>query len=428
MYMWKNGLNFSQRKYKILNEHSFIPHIRSNYSVSIPRLILENLKADLTEKNIAMVKISDRESKISTARIKKLHKCSGNSLLLSFKAEKNFKLPIVDVIKVVSENEALKRKRIINKNKISISSVTPKMTSGRTPIYIVKDGNNLLIGGYYKKDILCKSEVTLDENALSSIGLYYCEGGTKSASFTNSWPVAINQILDFIENVFNLDRKEIKASIYCNPILKEKQRNLEEFWISETGIENFSGNLHLGKNSRSPQGTLELYFCSEVIKEIMRAIIAQIHNYNFEMKCLIRGILSGDGTPLLHTKYTINHHVAYNGAENNYIFLKSAFQEFRVSRLKTQNRFVIKTNWVDNKNLLLMDPYKFNLTNRIKFVKRFLSLPRSRDSSAMELKYFRNNYYKKIYKDAERYLKRLQQLELINENLLTRLENDFKLS
>lgn len=79
------GFNFSQKKYDIINKDTFIPHIRSNYHASIPKLILDDFSINKSD-NVGLFRISDK------TRIKKLHK-EGNSLTISMKAEKIPMLP-----------------------------------------------------------------------------------------------------------------------------------------------------------------------------------------------------------------------------------------------------------------------------------------------------------------------------------------------
>ena len=67
--------------------------------------------------------------------------------------------------------------------------------------------------------------IKLTNELLEVVGLYIAEGGKTAASFTNSWPEAINCILLFFERFFGLQRETIKASICCNTKLKNKKEN-----------------------------------------------------------------------------------------------------------------------------------------------------------------------------------------------------------
>jgi len=422
---WKRGINFSQAKYKIINNYSFIPSIRSNFHVSIPREILENF--DMNRKNsVVLVEIKDTESKHASMRIKKLHH-EGGSFIISFKAEKHFTKPVIRVVKILDEGKALERYYRVKKGSICLKSVIPKETRGGTPIYVIEDGKRLFVGGYYKKDIMVKEEIDLDNDTLSFLGLYFSDGGKTAASFTNSWPIAINTVLDFIEKTFNIDRKVVKSSIYCNPNMKDKKDVLEEFWASETGIENISDKLHFGKNSRSPQGTLELYFCSQIITEILVSILNVINNYSFDRIPMIRGIMSGDGSPLQHTKHSINHHIAFDGKDENLEFLKKSFFGFRTYTLNNRKRFVIKSKWEENRNLIFIDPYRYNPKNRIRFAKNFLLLPKTITSSDKEIHDFKKKQYPLIYKSIKNHYKKLLDLELIQEKYMERIANGFNI-
>ncbi len=423
--MWPRGNNFLQAKYRIINQNSFVPHIRSNFTASVPRGIIENF-IPATRNLVTLVEFKHRNSAKKNLRIKKLHK-QANSFIISLKAEKNMEFDSIKVIKILSETEVLNRSETWLKNKTCLSNIIPKTTSGNTPIYVFENGENLAVGGYYKKDIVCRKEIELDEAAISAIGLYYCEGGRVAASFTNSWPAAINTVLNFVEKNFGMERTGVKASVFCNPSLKGRKKQLEEFWASQTGIENFADGLHLGKNSRSLQGTLELYFCSQVLKEIFCSIIGNINRHDFDKIPMIRGVLSGDGSPLQHTKSTINHHVAFDGSEYNMAFLNSVFGGFKTRKLSTANRFVIKTDWNANKHLLLNDAYKFNDMNRIRFSRRFLKLPRTTAIHDQKIEHFKNKNYPQMIKEFDDHLKTLINLELIGDDRAEAITNGFAL-
>ena len=190
--MWNRGLNFSAAKYKILGNNTFQPHVRSSNQISIPRIILERFS--LMGNDVALVEIEDAAKRTVVKRIKKLSK-SGKSKIISFKAEKSIANPIVRVLNILSEENALSR---TSTEHDSIRHFTPKYTNkgeGGTPIYVFDSGESVIIGGYYKKDIEAKTKIAFNDADLSAIGLYMAEGGKTAASFTNSWPAAINPIL-----------------------------------------------------------------------------------------------------------------------------------------------------------------------------------------------------------------------------------------
>lgn len=412
---WKKGLNFSQKKYKLINENTFVPHFRSNLRAAIPYQILEGF--GVFGNGVALLRIKD--AKKHFIRIKKLF-LEGNSYTICLKAEKFFKKPQIEVIDIKTEEDALLRS--IN-NPFSIKNFIPEFTSSNkssTPIYVFGFGSKLVVGGYYKKDLLVRDELDLDEASLSALGLYFAEGGKIAASFTNSWPQAINSILDFVENMFNLQREKIKASICCGYSLKNKQKKLEKFWKTETGITNFSRTLHFNKNSTSLQGTLELYFCREVIKDIFVNILNKILDYEINRIAFLRGVFSGDASPIKQTKYSITHHISFDKKEE--MFYLKLFEKFfpDVVVRAIGNKFTIYTSWEENKKLLFEDIYKFNPLNRAKFARQFFSLPRTQKNLNIDkqLLEFKRTKYPKIIKDLINNYQKLADLGIWNQNFI----------
>ena len=367
VYRREIGLNFSQTKYKLLNDFSFIPHIRSDGSSSIPYNILDSF--DCEDPGVAFLKIYDLNKKSFRFRIKKLSH-NGNSNIISLKAERKFKGIKIDVLDVKSEDEVLKREDS------DFLRMVPKFTKF-TPIYVFDYGTFYFIGGYYKKDIFVRKKILSDKLLYSFLGLYFAEGGKTAASFTNSWPEAINIVLDFIEKNFSIKREDIGATICCNPKLKSKKKQLEKFWTDKTGISNFFRSLHLNKNVISPQGILELYFSSEILKEIFLSLIT---NLDF-----INGFLSGDGSPILQNKYSVTHHIVFDPKNSIYKQCNRLFSNYK-SGMINNNRFVIYSNWNQNLFLLLNGAYSFSPMKRFRFLKYFLSLPKTKPNKSYEVK------------------------------------------
>lgn len=358
------GINFSQTKYRLLDDLTFIPHIRSNNTASIPYSIVD--KFDYNETNVALLRVYYEDS--SKLRIKKLH-LNGNSLVVSLKAEKKLKNIKLQVIDIKSEKELLGRK-----NNDFIRYI-PKFTSGRTPIYLFDYDPYYVIGGYYKKDILIKKNLLKDETLPFVLGLYLAEGGKINATFTNSWPEAINIVLDFVENNFNISRGLVCTSICCNAHLKSKKSELEKFWTEKTGVRNFFNNLHINKNVKSPQGILELYFGSQIIKELFVNLSYKLDlNQNFKF---INGFLSGDGSPILQNKFCVTHHIVFDSQKKNYNKYKEIFKGYKTGVING-NRFVLYTNWDQNLELLMNGAYSYSPMKRFKFLKYFLSLPKTK--------------------------------------------------
>jgi len=410
--MWERGLNFSQSKYQIIDKTTFIPHVRSNYHVSIPKTILDrfsNLNGEIT-----LIK-----------KIKKLSQ-EGNSKIISFKSERGIKNPQIKILNILSEKQALSRNNILD---YSIKSFVPKYTKtrlGSTPIYVFDIDNGFVIGGYYKKDIETKKEIIFDENTLSAIGLYIAEGGKTAASFTNSWPDAINCFLLFTEHYFGIDRSAIKASICCNNIMKDKKHELENYWSSQTGISNFARSLHFNKNVKSHQGILELYFCSETLKEILLKLMDFVMASNFRCNIsLIRGILSGDGSPILQTKYVLNHQITFD--KRSKYSLDTIFSNYSTRTVKTQPRKIICTGWEENKKLIELDPYFFNPKNRVKFATRFLNLPRTLKENDKALSIFKREKYPKILSSFIDHYKTLKEYDLIKRKIIEEIEKKYVL-
>jgi len=358
------GINFLQTKYKILDDFIFTPYIRSNGYASIPYLILDKFDYDTT--SVALLKIFyDGGYKL---RIKKLHP-NGNSFIISLKAERKFKNIKIQVLGIKPHEKLLDRKNI------DFLDYLPKFTKKNTPIYVFDLKSSYLIGGHYKKDILVKKSLLNDENIYPVLGLYLNEGGKIDATFTNSWPEAINLVLNFVERNFNIPRNTVLASICCNPKIKSKKTELENFWRVKTGVQNFFKNLHLNKNVRSPQGILELYFASKVIKEIFVNLSYKLNFHkNFRY---IDGFLSGDGSPILQNKFCITHHILFDSKKENYDKYQKIFGGYKY-RLINKNRFVIYTNWEQNLELLINEAYSYSPMKRFKFLKYFLSLPKTK--------------------------------------------------
>ncbi|MEK6951866.1 MAG: hypothetical protein AABX29_02520 [Nanoarchaeota archaeon] len=357
------GLNFSQFKYKLLDKFTFIPHIRSNNTAAIPYSIIDNFDH---KSNVAFLKIYDGKS--SKLRIKKLHS-AGNSLIVSLKAEKELRDIKIQVLDIKSEKELLDRR------KIDFIKYLPKFTLGGTPIYVFDYDPFYIIGGYYKKDILVTKNLLKYENLPSVLGLYLAEGGKVDATFTNSWPEAINVVLDFVEKNFEIHRDNVLASICCNPNLKSKREELEAFWNRKTGVKNFFSSLHINKNVKSPQGILELYFSSQILKELFVNLSYKVDlNGNQEF---INGFLSGDGSPILQNKACITHHVVFDSKKKNYYKYKKIFKNYKTGIIN-DNRLVIYANWDQNLELLMNKVYTYSPMKRFRFLKYFLSLPKTK--------------------------------------------------
>lgn len=399
---WKRGLNFGQAKYQIIDKYSFIPHIRSGYDVSIPRSILSKFTTN-TKNLVALLEVKSKDKTIET--IKKLSN-SGNSLIFCFREEKNLENVKIKVLQLLSEKNAIERMKPPEDTiKIPTLSILPKFTREcslpcekfqniGSPIYAFVNNSKIITGGFGKKDMFLKKEVLLNELTNSALGLYFAEGGKIEASFTNSHPKIINIFLQFLENICYIDREDIIASICCHPKLKQRKEQLEAFWVSQTGITNFMKNLHLSKSSKSPCGTLELYLCSKVIKEIICGLIRAIseNKIAFDAKNITRGILSGDGSPIQQTKTFIVHHIALDRKHANYevAFLKNIFGKLKfevktvpskinkISLKSNQLKACLYANWLDNYKLLLLDCYRFNPINRLIFANRFLNLPQTK--------------------------------------------------
>lgn len=396
VYLRERGLNFSQARYKLLNDFSFIPYIRSSGKASIPYNILDSF--DYEDPGIAFLKIENTAENISKFRIKKLH-LDGNSYTVSLKAERKFENIKIDVLDVKSENKALRREDS------DFLKIIPKFTKS-TPIYVFDYGAFYFVGGYYKKDLFVRKEILKDKLLYSFLGLYFAEGGKTAASFTNSWPEAINNILDFIENNFSIKRGDIKATICCNPDIKLRKKEIEKFWTDKTGISKFFRNLHLNKNVRSPQGILELYFSSEVLKEIFLSLITNLDftdNLDF-----INGFLSGDGSPILQNKYFITHHIVFDPKNSIYKLCSKLFSNYKYNMINN-NRFVVYSNWNQNLFLLLNGAYSFSPMKRFKFLKYFLSLPKTKSNKCCEVEKLQrefqelNSYLINFYKSLVNY-------------------------
>ncbi len=375
------GLNFGNQKYKIINENEFIPHICSDRRITIPIQILKKFPLKSYDKSICIVKIINKSK--SNIRIKKINARNKKNFSISFEKEINFVDPKVKIIDIISEQDALKRDPHKELNKVAISSLIPQ-TTGLTPIYIYKLNNSkIIVGGYYKKDIIFNTYIHFNELTLSALGLYYAEGGKTTSSFSNSYPRAVNIILDFIEDVSNIKRRDIRASIYTNLKLKKKEKNLEKFWTEQTGIEDFR-KIHLSKNSKSPCGTLDFKFGGEVSRIIFLNLIKHISNQIVNPINLIRGIFSGDGSPVLHNKTTLTHHLSLSkeNKEEEFKFIETMLNKINIKIkkgfYKTTTKAIIFSDWPGNIDLLFFDLYRFNPPNRLIFANKFLNMSQTK--------------------------------------------------
>jgi hypothetical protein len=419
--MWTNGLNFSQTRYKIIDGDSFIPYLRSSHKTAIPRAILEKFPG----KEIALVEITDGATGKKHLRIKKLF-AEGNSKTVSMKAEKGMQNLQIRVLNVVSEREALSREGI---GENFMRRFIPTYTNARgrgSPIYAFDSDNKLVVGGYYKKDIIMGREIVFDDDALSAIGLYFADGGKTAATFTNVWPDAINCVLSFFERFFGLNRETVKATICCSNELKDRKDGMERFWKSQTGISNFAKTLHFNKNVKSAQGIMELYFCSEVMKEAMLRIMDfAIHADHIDKTAFIRGVLSGDGSPIQQTAIVLNHQITFD--EKSRAQLDRIFSGFKTRIVRTQPRKVICTGWRENKEFMLSDPYRFNRLNRVRFAKRFLLLPRTAKENDVDVIKFKEITYPSILNSLLEHYRILNEFGLINEDVLGRVKDEYNI-
>jgi len=409
--LWRRGLNFSRTKYKIVSGNTFAPHVRADFKASVPRAIIESFGHGKPE--VALVEISSQDKKI--LRIKNLHK-NGYSRIISFKGEKELKNPLVRLLDVKSKEDARSRN--------DATSFIPECTSTPrpTPIYVFNTASGILVGGHYKKEVLIKNP-PYDATNLAALGLYLAEGGKTVASFTNTWPQAINEVLSYLESFFDLDREDIFATICCNT--RANKKALEEFWAAETGICNFSKSLHINKNVKSHHGILELHFCSQVLKEIILGIIRNMSDENLASLPFLRGFLSGDGSPTLQTKYSITHHIVFNRAERSFNekLAKSAFASYN-AKIVSGSRIVLYTSWNMNKGLLLNDAYRFNPPNRLKFAKHFLSLPKTSVVRDREVSNYKRKFFPKIVNEFLSFQKLLLDSELVSENEFRRVSDE----
>jgi len=367
-------LNLDRSKYSIINNNTYKPHIRSNFTTSIPMSIIKNFISKPCNNLITVVEVSNKDNK--SIRFKKMHRTE-NSYIISYKKEKLIKNPKIKIIDIIPEKEALIRENKKESSEISILSIMPKST-GLTPIYAYQLNNlKVLVGGYYKKDIIFNKKIRITELASAALGLYFAEGGKKAPSFTNSDPSTINIILDFIESISNLRRKDISASIYCHPKLKKKEKQLKAFWKTQTGIEKFT-KLHLSRKSRSPCGTLEMNIGSIILKELFLKLLDV--NIPYDNNNFIRGVLSGDGSPIKQTKTFLTHHISLNKKTLNsdFLLLEKIFKneniKIKCCNYPTTAKLIIYSDWFKNINLIINDIYKFNLINRLKFIYLFLNL------------------------------------------------------
>ncbi|MDI6825984.1 MAG: hypothetical protein QMD36_02175 [Candidatus Aenigmarchaeota archaeon] len=398
---WRNGLNFGQAKYEVIDRDTFIPYIRSDFRAVIPFEILIDFTEQRRNDLVALLKITDRVSKKSNIRVKKLCR-SGESLSFSLEKERNLKDIIVKVLSIKTVQDCVNRMSSNSRENIPTLSILPSHTSNYsfpyqnskrvTPIFAFElEDAVYCISHFGWKNIIFKKEIMPDELTALAIGLYFAEGGKVTASFTNSSPKIINVMLDFIEQYSNIERDKINARIYCHTRLQNKKKNLEEFWYSQVGISNYGSKLHLSENSRSPCGTLELNFCSQILKNLLCGLIKKAFDdpLTFDPKNIIRGIFSGDGCPIQQTKYFICHHITLdkNYWKSQFDFIDKLISRHGIqlktvpsnpNKIKDQIRAVIYSNWYTNMYFMFLDPYRFELINREKFARRFLSLEKTR--------------------------------------------------
>jgi hypothetical protein len=401
---WERGLNFGRARYHIINTGTFIPYIHSDQKATIPIEILKNFVDQKSSDLIALLKITDRTTGRNAVRIKKLCR-NGQSLAFSLEKERNTKEPVVEVLDIKSEQECLSR---LNEEFLDLSEniptlyVLPSYTLSRSfpyqtyqkvaALFVFGHQDNLYCETCYGwKNIITKKGIMPDELMAAVIGLYFAEGGKTAASFTNSQPIMINTMLDFIEETTNVRRSDVSASIYCHPNLVGKKRNLENFWSLETGITKFSSNLHLSEKSTSPCGTLELKFSSVILKEFLCGLAKMVYNKPFvvEAKSVIRGIFSAEASPTKQTKTCLTHHITLDRHNWNIQFdfinvfasrlgIKLATVPTNPSCDSRQVHAVANADWMTNLKMLLLDVYLYNLFNRKKFARQFLSLPKTK--------------------------------------------------
>lgn len=334
----KRGLNFLRFKYKLLDKFSFIPYVHSNGQATVPCTIIDSFGNNNPE--VALLKMHNQDKGDFKYSIRKLH-VKENSKIISFKSERRIKNVKVEILKISSEKDLLKRESDFLK-------FIPRFTCKGTPIYVFDyNSDYYIVGGYGHKEFFINKNIFEDRLFYSFLGMYLAEGGKTEATFTNSWPEAINLVLDFIENNFGIKRDQIRASICCNPNVLSKKSELERFWSDKTGICRFYKNLHLNKNVKSPHGILELHFCSQILKGLFVNLIREIDvsgNMDF-----IDGFLSGDGCPILQNKYCVTHHIVFDTERNIFgkLKYKSLFSNFKFNFIN-KNRLVLYTNWDKN--------------------------------------------------------------------------------
>lgn len=372
-------------KYKLIDSKTFTPHIRSNFQAAVPIKILNYFRVDTLKEPVALIKIKSDNSE--SFRIKKLSKAS-NSLIISLKAEKALQNPQIEILEIKSAKELQTRTEpIVTNNKLRTISAFPQYTKKCSwpdenqvvsPIYLFPYNSKVYSGiRLSRKDLIFTEELELNELLGATVGLYFAEGGKIAPSFTNSQPKIINTVLNFLEQVSNIKRKDLRATINCNKYQASQEKSLKEFWTVQTGIENFN-KLHIGKHVKSSVGILELNLGSKLIKDLMCSLFTTALELESSKIGLIQGILSGDGSPILQHKNYITHHIA---TDKNHIkfqqeFIRELLQS-RISSIKKVNngKIVLYNNWETNYNFLFLDPYKFNIFNREKFAEQFINLP-----------------------------------------------------
>jgi hypothetical protein len=384
--MKARGLNFSVAKYEILSKNMFTPHIRSNLQASVPDSILACFGVKQMKNPVAIIKIITDSG--HTMRIKKLSKLA-NSLGISLKAEKKLDILRIEILSIKNAESLQTRTTIRNKSLMPINTALPKYalrcslpcknSRSLSPIYKFNYHSKLIAGFYQgRRNIIFDKYVKLNELTCASLGLYFAEGGKIAPSFTNSKPRIINVVLDFLESICSVTRMDLSATINCSPNMVSKRKNLEKFWTSQTGIKNFYETLHIGPNVKSPCGILELNLGSKLIKELicnMFSLFLKIDRVDTLGIC--RGLLCGDGSPIKQNKYVITHHIAIDPKHVSFQekFIQKIFRD-KVLKIKkiSDRKIVLYNDWTTNFEFLFLDPYKYNIRNRLKFAQQFLGL------------------------------------------------------
>ena len=402
-------LNSFSAKYKIISNNIYIPHIRSNKQSSIPKQIFHRFNFNPDRETFVLVKISNGSSE--SLRVKKISKFQ-KSWGISLKCEKEYKDLRIEILSINNVDE-LQSRTEIKDGFIETRSILPKYTqtcsvplvkqSDLAPIHLFEYDSKIVAHIFMShKDVVFKNKLEPNELICSVIGLYLTEGGKTQGSFTNSQPKIVNAFLDLIEGISDIKRTDLKAVINCNPEQQNRHSKLEGFWRAQTGITNFYDRLHISENARSKNGILEIPF-SSLLKEFLCGLYNLVfHNKDIDCLSVLRGYLSGDGSPIQQTPNTITRHIATDKKYMKFqeIFIEKIAQD-RVSMIKTinDNKIVLYNNWQANFEFLFLDPYRYNIFNRKKFADMFLNLPSTK--IFLELK---NNEMVKGTSTKRRYL------------------------